>query len=368
MLTINTKDLNNALSLVAKFANPKATLPILQNILFEVKKNTLWLTASNLEMFIKVTLGVKTEDEFKVAIPARIASEVFLSLSESTIILNKLETQLEVSSGNFKGRLLFTDPTDFPEFVIAKKEDLSLPVADFLQIYTKVGFAVSTDESRPVLTGVCFASGENSLEVIGTDGFRLSRVVLPVKLSTSSSLIVPRGILQQLPSFATFGGNLAIGFEKENSQVSFAVGEVVASSRLISGDFPDYNKIIPTNFQVKTSVDVHDLTSAVKNAAVFARDASDVIKMVVVKKSVEITSESNAYGNQSTKLEADSSFENSYSGENLTVAFNYRFLLDYLKTVAGETVKISFVSESSPCVFTDPTDEHYTHLIMPVKI
>ena len=368
MLTINTKDLNNALSLVSKFANPKATLPILQNILMEVKKNTLWLTASNLEMFIKVTLGVKTEDEFKVAVPARIASEVFLSLTGNAVTIDRKETMLEVTSGNFKGHLSFTDPTDFPEFAVTRKEDLSLPMTDFLQVFAKVGFAISVDESRPVLTGICFTQGEKNLEIVGTDGFRLSKVTLPAKAGLASSLIVPRGILQQLSAFTSFGNTLSIGFDKENSQASFAVGEAVASSRLISGDFPDYNKIIPTTFGVNTSVDVSDLVSAVKNAAVFARDASDVVKMTVGPKSLEIMSESSTYGNQNTKIEASSSFDNSYTGNSLTVAFNYRFLLDYLKTVVGETVKISFVSEASPCVFTDPTDEHYTHLIMPVKI
>lgn len=368
MLTINTKDLNNALSLVAKFANPKATLPILQNILMEVGKNTLWLTASNLEMFIKVTLGVKTDDEFKVAIPARIASEVFLGLNGNTVNLEKKNSVLEVSSENFKGQLSFTDPTDFPEFVIAQKTDLTISISDFLTIFSKVGFAVSADESRPVLTGVCFAQSEKGLEVVGTDGFRLSRMVLPIKSSLSSSLIVPRGILQQLSSFVTFGNTLKIGFEKENSQVSFGVGEAVASSRLISGDYPDYSKIIPTTFGVKSSVDVADLSTAVKNASVFARDASDVIKIIISKKSVEVTSESNTYGNQSTKLEADSVFENSFAQESLVVAFNYRFLLDYLKTVTGETVVLSFVNETSPCVLIDPADDSYTHLIMPVKI
>jgi len=368
MVSIPLKELNSALSLVVKFTNPKATLPVLQNILLEVKGNTLWLTASNLEMFIKITLGVKSEDEFKVAIPAKVATEVFLGLSGEVVALEKKETMLHLTSGNFKGHLSFVDPTDFPEFTVTKKDDLSLPLADFLTIYDKVGFAVSTDESRPILTGVSFVQKENNLEIVGTDGFRLSRVILPVKQSLPSSLIVPRGVLQQLSAFAPFGETLKIGFEKENSQVVFVVGEAVASSRLISGSYPDYNKIFPGNFQIKTSVDVADFTSAIKNAAVFARDASDVVRIVISKKNLEVVSESSVYGNQNTQIEADSVFENSYAGENLTVAFNYRFLLDFLKTVTSETVNLSFVNESSPCVLTDSNNEDYTHLIMPVKI
>jgi DNA polymerase-3 subunit beta len=264
--------------------------------------------------------------------------------------------------------------SDFPKIPVSsgKEKTINISLKDFLEAISYVLFATSVDETRPVLTGVLFLWDKEGLTLVATDGFRLSRKRINVESQKVQkkveSVIIPKLVLSELSRLGSEQEEVSFSLLTKEKQAVFATDEVILSSRILEGEYPDFEKILPKSSSLKVLLDKEEFGRAVKLASVFARDAANVVKLKILKDSIKVSGESGQSGSQETKVDAkiESSGSNLESG--FEIAFNYRFLEEFLHSVRGEEVKMEFTTPDKAGVFTDSGDKDYLHLIMPVKV
>lgn len=368
-LQVLQENLSRALSITSRFANTRAQLPVLANILLSTKKNKLLVSSTNLEISVSISVGAKIGKEGEITVPARTITDLISNLPPGAINVQTEKEQIKISAQNFNSVLSGMNSSDFPSIPqTVGKGALKLPKDDILDALSCVLFAASIDETRPVLTGVLLIFKRDNLFLVATDGFRLSQKKLPLKAPRElQRIILPKSALSELSRLADDGEKISFSYAAGDSQVIFGIGDAVLTSRVIEGEFPDFEKIIPKESNFKVNVDKEELFRAVRLASVFARDSANVVKIAVKKGSIELSAESQQAGSQETSV--DAKVEGKVSGKDggLEISFNYRFLEDFLNVAKGEDVQIEFSSSSAPGVFTDPKDSNFLHLIMPVR-
>jgi DNA polymerase III subunit beta len=368
-LQVLQENFSKVLTNASRFTNIRAQLPVLGNIKLVATKTRLEVYSTNLEISFSSSVGAKVEKEGEITIPARQLTEIIGNLPKGTITLEAEKEQLQIESSNFKSKVSGMNTSDFPVIpnMIDPKKSLALPKDEFIDTLSGVLFASSVDESRPILTGILAILGGGKLVLVSTDGFRLSMKKL--KLSDLAKeetenirVILPKNVLNEVPKLFAESETILFNFQKNEKQVLFGDGQTVLSSRVLEGEYPDFEKIIPKSSGCKVNLDKEDFTRAVKLASVFARDNANIVKLAIEKDLVSVSAESQAAGSQRAKVEAK------VDGESLEIAFNYRFLEDFLHIAKSDDVRVEFTNASAPGVFCDPTDPDFLHLIMPVKI
>ncbi|MCL4382818.1 DNA polymerase III subunit beta [Patescibacteria group bacterium] len=365
-LQILKDNLSRALQTTSRFTNTRAQLPVLGNILLKAEKNSLTVSATNLETSISLTLGAKIEKEGEITTPSKIITDIVNNLHEEVVNIEVDKEQIFLSAKGFSSKILGMNARDFPELPKVKtKDSVEINLALFQKALSQTTYAVSTDETRPVLTGALFIFEKGGLTLVATDGFRLSKKVIPlIKSNLKTKIILPRNILMEL---AKVGGDgvLTLYFDKINSQILFSIDKTTLSSRIIEGDFPDYEKILPTKLEYNILSDKEELLRAIKLASVFARDSANIVKFTLKKDKLTISSESPTSGEESGEVDVKN---DSDEKETFEVLFNYKFLEDFINSVPGEEIRTAFNENTTPGVFQDTEDKSYTHIIMPVKI
>ncbi len=371
-LVVSRKSLVDALSIATRFTTSKAQLPILGNVLLESKSNKLNISATNLEMSISLSIAAKIEKEGSITVPSKIIYEVVSNLNSESVDLSVEKEQLFIKSSGFSSKLLGINTSDFPRVPSSVSASVSeIEPAVLSSVLPKVVYAISSDETRPTLTGVLVLFEENRLSLVATDGFRLSKYTIALKnREKGTKVILPKGILAELGRLIK-KEKLLFEYRKEDKQVVFQIGSVFLSSRVIEGDFPDYEKIIPSASKLRISVDKNDLLQSVKLAGVFARTSSNVVNFTVGEKTLKLVAESSQSGSQESvvdvKVECDDKDLFNEKGE-FVIAFNCEFVENYLNSVDGNDLEIGFNDVNSPGVFLDTKDKNLLHLIMPVRL
>lgn len=365
-LVILQEELTKALTICSRFASIKAQLPVLANLRLTADKTALTICATNLETSVSYSLGAKIEEEGSLTIPAKTLSELVANLKPGPIKLHSDKEILHISNDSVTSKVAGMNASDFPSVPTGVgKLAISLPSAEFKTALSQVLYSVGTDEARPVLTGVLFVFSGKQVEVVATDGFRLSRRVLelPGKVP-ASKVIVPKAVLAEVARLE-IGDTLQMEISAKDNSVIFGGGDCVLSSRVINGEFPDYTKIIPTSHTTRLTLDKTELSRATKLAGVFARDSANVVQLMVSPKRFILTSESTSAGNQQVVVDAKI---DTTRGEEFAISFNFRFIEDFLGSVMGEEVALEFTTTDKPGVFLDTSSPDYLHLIMPVKV
>ena len=253
---------------------------------------------------------------------------------------------------------------DFPSIPDSiGRKNVGLPREEMMNALSKVLFAVSNDETRPILTGVLCFSQRNKVFFVSTDGFRLSRKTFKMNnAGVINKVIIPKPAFAELKGLIEEEDEIKIFNDIKNNQVTFKVDNSILSTRVIQGDFPDYEKIIPKESSLKVDLDKNDLLQAVKLSSVFAKDSSNVIKLSIGNGFIEISAESQYFGSQKTKINAKT------EGKKMEIGFNYKFLQEFLQAIEGDDILMKFIDPNSPGLFLDPGDKDFLHLIMPVKL
>jgi len=364
------ENLNKTLSIATRSISGKAQLPILANVLFKTEEGKLKISATNLEAGITLWLGAKIEKEGEITVPAKIFTEVISSLSAGKIDLNLKENLLEVASAGYQASFNGISATEFPKLPKYAPESLfSLPSEKFLEAINQVAFAAATDEGRPVLTGVLFKLEEKRLSLVATDGYRLSLKTIEVETSAKEkiSLILPaRSLMELARIILDFKDEkektLKMGFTKEQNQVVFVFPQLEFFSRVIEGEFPDYEKIIPQDFSTKVILDKESFSQVVKVVSIFARDSANIVRIKIGKEFLEMSANSPQVGENKSLLEAK------VEGEEKEVAFNFRFLQNYLAAVSSPEISLEMSGPLNPGVFRATDDKTFLHIIMPVRL
>lgn len=361
------ENLDKALSIVSRILSNRPQMPILGSLLFKAKDNILKIYSTNLELGIIYQLSTKIEKEGEIAVPGKMLAEFVSTLQAEKIEFKLEDTKLTVSSKNTKAVFATNNPKDFPPFIEIPKAQRNLVLEKIKEAITRVAISASIDEARPVLTGVKTTISEGSINMIATDGYRLSQEEISLTQGEKSSLqvLVPAASLTEAVRIAADSKAKEIGLSiiENKNQIVFYLPGAQLISRLIDGEFPNTERIIPQGFKTKAVVDKETFAQAVKTASIFARGAANIIKIKIEKQGLRLTANTPQIGTDEDFIEAQ------VEGEEFEVAFNFRFLTDLLVNFPGKEVVFESLGPLSPGVFKPSSKEiKFLHLVMPVRV
>ncbi|OIP98209.1 DNA polymerase III subunit beta [candidate division WWE3 bacterium CG09_land_8_20_14_0_10_39_24] len=365
--TVLQAELLKGINVVSKAVSFRGSLPILGNILLQSDSGRLKLCATDLDKSITTWVSGKMDKEGAITVPARILAEFVSNLPPGQVAGVVENTELTLSSQKASAVFNGADAEEFPLPQNLSKGDFSftLKSKDFLVALSEVYFAAAMDESRPVLTGVYMHKKAKELTLAAVDGFRLSERILKTEKSEKSELpkdiVLPARTLLELARLAQNAGdtvNIAV-LETENLAI-LESGDMLATTRILEGDFPDYKKIIPSGSKTAIEVSFEEFFNAVRIANVFAKDASNVVKIVIKpKEGLFVLGEALEIGRDKTFVPAK------ITGEEMEILFDGKFLNDFLSNVKCENLLIETEGAVNPAVFKLKERNDYLHIIMP---
>jgi len=374
-VNVNQQKLAHSVNMVSRAVSPRSTLPVLSNILVKTDEGRLRLSATNLELGITCWINAHVESEGAITVPARTFTDLISNLPSDKVALTldhstqTLNVRCGTSETNIKG----IDAEEFPPIPEPNLEEgVMLNVATFKDMVQQVAFAASTDEARPVLTGVLLKLDGEHISMAATDGFRISiredDISNPV--SPPIEAIIPARALVELARIIGSGDeSMTMTFPPDRGQVIFHMGNLELASQLIEGSFPDYRAIIPPNFKTHTLLSTSGLLKACKQSEIIAREGTNVARLNIIPDTdetspgtLEISAQSEQTGNSEVLVDA------SVDGVPLLVAFNVRFLREVLEVIKADNVWLETNAANTPGLLHPQGDEHYKHIIMPMHI
>ncbi len=372
---VKQQQLAHGVNVVARAVSPRSTLPVLSNILVKTDEGRLRLSATNLELGITAWIGAKVKDEGAITVPARTFTDLISNLpsEDVTLTLDKQTNTLNIVCGTSSTQIKGINADEFPPI---PEPDLStgipLNVENFKEMIQQVVFAASTDEARPVLTGVHLTSDKDRISMAATDGFRISvrSAVVAEPPSRKLDAVIPARAMSELARLAVNGDEtMLMVFPPDRGQVIFHLKDVEMVSQLIDGNFPDYKAIIPQSFKTHTVLSTAGLLKACKQAEIIAREGTNVAKLDIQPESgsekaatLEISAISEQTG--SSEITVDASID----GTPLLVAFNVRFLREVLEVIKTPNVLLETNAANTPGLIRPVGDDSFKHIIMPMHI
>jgi len=363
-VSVLQEDLAQKVLVTTRFASKTAQLPILENVLIKAYKNKLQLMATNLEMSTVASIAAKVTEEGEIAVPARTLSEIVSNLQSDQVELVATEEMLKITTDTTSIDLSGMNTSDFPAVPTKIPEgEINIPTEEFVETLAQVGFAASRDETRPQLTGVLFIMEAQGLRLVASDGFRLSqKTIKPEKPLKEGRVIIPKNILQELQRSVKEESKIKLFINQEDNEVLFSFGDFVFSSRVIEGEFPNFERIIPKSSSVTASFDKDEFAKVIKVASVFARDTANIVKVKVDEGVLSVRAESSRSGRQEAKIPAK------VEGDSVEISFNFKFIEDFLAICKANEIEIALTNTTSPGVFKDISSPGFLHLIMPVRV
>jgi DNA polymerase-3 subunit beta len=345
------------------------TLPILANALLDASGKDLSIAATDLEVHVKRRLPAKIKQAGVATVGARKFYEFVRELKPGDVTVRLLDNQfVEVVSGRSRVKLVGLPASDFPAFPQPEGKSAASFEVDCEVLGRMIDsslFAVSTDETRPHLGGVLLSASADTLRFVGTDGHRLALIDQPLAggpKETNVAAILPRKGLVELRKLLD-GASGAVNLTVGSSVVRADHGDVELVMRLIDGEFPNYEQVIPKASKHTIPVDKSELLSALRRVSVVASDRARGVKLSVSSGQLVVAANSPDFGEASEEIEV------AYGGEDLAVGFNSRYLMDVLTVLPDESkVEIGLTDDASPGVIRCEDDDSYRYVVMPMRL
>ena len=368
------ENLAKGLSIVGRAVATRSTLPVLSNILLATDQGRLKLAATNLEIGITCWIGGKVEEDGAMTVPARTFVDLVGALPAERVDMELIvRTQtLNLKCGRFENNIRGIDATEFPLIPTADDANAIRIDPDSLRtMINQVVFAAAADESRPILTGVLARFDKDQVTFAAADGFRLAVRTAPLiePVETPVSVIIPARALTELGRVSGDQESpVIINITPSKSQVLFHLDNIDLVSQLIDGNFPDYAQIIPKKKETHTVVGATELLKACKAANVFARESADIVKLTIEPGSeiapghVTVQATSAETGDNVGEMDA------TVEGAAIQIAFNVKYLIDFLSVANAAQVALETSTPSSPGKFTPVGDDTFLCVVMPMHI
>ncbi len=359
-----------SLNFVQGVVEKKNTLPILSNVLLQVKGKTLSIVATDLDIvFYDEIADIKVINEGSTTTSAAILYDILRKVSSNAELnfVLKSENKLSLKSENADFNLLCLPTDNFPTFTDEfEGQEISLNNNRFLKLLNKTRISISNDDTRHYLNGVFLhtseAQGRSFLTGVATDSHRLSSSSLEIESNANfSSLILPRKTVFQLCSLLAEASNQLMMQTSEN-KIKFTLGNMKLISKVIDGKFPDYKKVVPTSNDKTLVVSSKDFINSIERVASVSLDRKEGVKLLINKNNVQLSVNSANSGEGNEKIKA------SFNSENLNVSFNSKYLIDIASEVEDKNLKMSLKDSVSPVLIEDVADKNSYYVIMPMKI
>ncbi len=359
-------DLRKALQVVASVVPSKSTLPILETVLMDMGENgTLTLTATDLDISVRTRTLAKAEQPGKVAVSARRLFDIVRELPEQEVEISGDEARIELSCARGRYRFVGAAVEDFPELPdIPAEKQVGLEPPALEKIIRRTLYAVSTDETRPELTGVFLQVREGEIRMVATNGHRLSRASLQHSFKQERDMLLPPKALNQLLRLMS-GAQGEVEVSGSKSYARFTVGETDLYSRLLEGPFPDYERVIPKSSPLKAIIKRDDIISSLRRILVLSDSQTRQVRMSFAPGRLQILAEYQGAGEAVEEIPVE------YDGDELTIGYNGGYLLEMLKTFSDEDVVMHFESAVSAGVFEPAKEtegEDLLCLVMPLRL
>jgi len=368
----NQDTFSKYLNIVSRVVSSKPGLPILNNVSFETKKGKLIMTATDLEIGINTWIGADVKSEGSITVPAKQLTEFVNSIPSDKVDVALEKQNLKIDTVNHSASFNTMPSDDFPSVVNVEDEKpfLEIEKDDLVKAVNRVAFAAAVDDIKPVLTGILFEVEGQNISFVGTDGLRLSRQTITLKVNAPKDIkiLIPVKALIELAHIVTeLGGeeSIKIFIIEDRNQILFRFSDVDLVSRLIDGEFPEYRQIIPTGFKTQCSLDRNEFLNSLKVTNIIARS------VLGNKLILDIDSNSNNITMSATQTDVGSNksvFEGNIDGDSLKIAFSSRLLSDILNHLESESIVFECSEPIKPGVFKVKDDDSYVHLVMPMML
>lgn len=341
-------------------ANRGGALPVLSGVRLELEGTTLRLTGSDLDLTVSVSIEVASEADGVAVMPAKIASDVIRSLDSGRVEISVEGDEAHITSGRFTSSIRLLPADEFPRLGAPAEHAVTLAGTDLSEALSQVVPAASSDDARPILTGVLMAAEDGGLRLVATDSYRLAVRDLEGKavLEEGQSVLVPSRALRELVR-ALGDGDVTLRLGER--EATFEVGTTRVTTRLIEGEFPNYRGLIPSSYPNRMAVSRSALGDAVRRVRLMAREATPV-RLSMGPDGLELDAVTQDVGQASETVEA------TFEGAELTVGFNPEYLLDGIDVAPGDEVTLETTDANKPAVLRAAGRTDFLYLLMPVRI
>jgi len=369
-ISVSKSDLLKELTATQGVVERKTTIPILSNFLFEASAEKLLLTATDLDLSLRTSCVAKVKKEGSCTIPARKLYDYVKLLGDGEISIKLLENHwVQIRSGRSNTKMVGMARANFPTLpVFPTAGAVKIPAKVLRAMIGKTIFAIANEESRYTLNGALMVLKPESITMVATDGHRLAHVERPGEkfegISGEMKTLVPKKAMNELRILLDATDSDHVEFAKDDSTLFFRIGQRLLTSRQLTGQFPNYEAVLPKDNNKSITVKAADFSSAIQRVAQFADERSGAIRMKLEKNELKISSSSTETG------ESEDSLETTYDGDLVTMGFNSAYLLDFLKASGADQVRLEFKDSQSAGQLRpeEGEDYKYRYIVMPMRI
>lgn len=359
----NQKILANKISVAQKAINGKTTVDLLKGILLSAKNDKLKLTGYDLEIGIETYTQAEIIEEGEIVVNSRLFGDIIRKLPDSFVeIETDSENNIYINCLNSKFKIKGDSSTEYPRLPEVNKDELYNIPQDLLKNMIKqTVFAISQDQTKPILMGELLEIIDGEVSLVAIDGYRLAvRTVQVNNVLNNAKVIIPGKALIDLNSLLSNEENIQLGFDYKNA--IFIIEDTKIITRLLEGDFIDYKKLLPREYNSKIKLNTRELLNSIERASLLSQsEKNNLIKLSIRDNSMAITSNTDK-GNVYEEVKLD------LEGDYLDIAFNSRYFIEGLKNIESEEIYIEFTTNINPCIIKPADEVQYTYLLLPVRI
>jgi DNA polymerase-3 subunit beta len=363
-------------------ASRGSALPVLSGVRLEVSGGELSLVGTDLDLTIQVTISVAGTVDGVVVAPGRLVTDIVRALEPGAVSLEADDDDLRITSGRSQFSVRTHPAADFPRLPVSSADAVTLPVDGLVDALRQVVRAASSEDSRPILTGVLMAAEGGGLRLVATDSYRLAvrdlpgagvlhegqKVLVPSRalselqrlLGSSSVTVAASGAAQDTDG--TVASSPAVALRLGDHDATFEVGRVRLTTRLIEGEFPNYRQLIPSNYPNRLVVAREALLDAVRRVKLLVRDPTTPVRIALRPDGIELTVITQDWGQATEDVDAK------YEGAEMTVAFNPNYLIDGVEAVTGDEIQLDTLDALKPATIRPTEGSEYLYLLMPVRV
>jgi len=364
------EDLLNGIRIVERATVVKGLQPVLANVLIEtVGQDRIKLTATDFDLSVTTLISANVEAEGKFTLPAKKLGEIVSRLQDELVKIELNGAAATITCKNSKFDIIGISAGEFPQVEedISEEDSIEIETRPFIKAIREVVSAAAGYETNNLLSGVVCEVNKNILEMAATDGNRLARVREVVKNNSVDSekvfeMLISSKVLAELSKIALLDESENIKICKELKKIVITIGKTKIITRLMQGQFPKYNQLIPQTFPKEAKINKGDLISALERVAVMVNEKNSIVKFEFADNTLKLSGDSPEAGNSQDIIDAQ------YTAEPFTIAFNYKFILEFLKIVESEEISVHLNTALSATVFAPCSEEDYIYLVMPVQL
>jgi DNA polymerase III subunit beta len=369
-ITVSKFELLRELTATQGVVERKTTIPILSNYLFEAGGDKLSLTATDLDLSLRTSCNAKVKKEGSCTIPARKLHDYVKLLPDADITIKLLENHwVSIRCGRSNTKMVGMARSNFPGLPpFPNAGVVNVPAQVLRGMIAKTGFAIANEESRYTLNGALMVLKPESITMVATDGHRLAHIERGGEkfegISGEMKTLIPKKAMDELKILLDSTDTDVIEFAKDESTLFFRIGPRLLTSRQLTGQFPNYEAVLPKDNSKSVSVDAQELSAAISRVAQFADERSRAVRLKLDKGEMKLSASSSETG------ESEDSIEISYNGESLTIGFNAQYIIDFLKAVGAGDVRLELKDAQSAGQLRPAEGEEYKYryIVMPMRI